>query len=604
MKLTVFELILVACYFIGMLAIGVWYRRASSKDMEAYFLGGRKTPWWMLGFSGSVSNFDIAGTTWVVGLFYFLGFKAFNMFWAMAFLIAAFLMNYLAAWIRRTRAMTAAELIHVRFGDQLGGQLARSAAALATSAFFLFALGYAFVGVAKFFEVSFDYDPKMCATVLMVVTGTYVLLGGFKGVILSDVVQAVLLNACGVAVAIVAFFTLDITALHTLMSPSAMPVWSAPELAAEGIPSQYQLYAMFGPFMILFVCKGLLTGAASPGGCYEEQRFLASASPRDAALTGAAWGGFLVFRWLMVGSIVFLAVTQLKGVSDPEQVLAKTVFELMPVWLRGFLVTGLLAAFMSTFSSTLNGVSSIIVRDLVQPMRPGLTSKQLIYISYGVTAACIIAGIAIGRSEDSIQNIWFWMQLALMPSLLFPNLLRWYWWRMNGWGYSIGVASGLALATLQFFKAPLFASLGYADVCTQWEATHVFDLYTFPVMGVAITTVSVVASLLTEPTGEKHLDTFFKNVRPKGWWGPVRQRCEMSDFEYFAPNGLESPWRIVTNIILAKIALFSFFLGPLYLVGHWFTYAGLCFVVCAVTTSILYRTWYCRLEKNSEEVHS
>lgn len=596
MKLTLIELAVIALYFLGMLGIGFWYRRASFENIESYFLGNRKTPWWMLGFSGSVSNFDIAGTTWIVGMFYFLGFRAFNMYWAFGFLIAAFLMSYLAGWIRRTQAMTAAELIQVRFGNDLGSRLARMAAALATSAFFLFALGYSFVGIAKFLEVSFTYDSQISATVLMVITGIYVLLGGFKGVVLSDVIQAILLNACGLAVAIVAFFSIDVGALHAQMSPSAMPVWSVPDLASESVPKDYHIYSLFGPFFILFLLKGLLGSTASPGGCYEEQRFLAAKSPREAALTGAGWGGFLVFRWLLVGAIVFLAMTKLDGVTDPEKVLARTVFELMPRWLRAFLVTGLLAAFMSTFSSTLNGVSSIIVRDLVQPLRKNTTEKALVKVSYVATCLCILVGILIGWQSESIQKIWLWMQLALMPSLLFPNILRWYWWRMNGWGYSTGVGVGLLLATIQYFKVPIFAAIGQSEIHDTWERLHYFDLYTFPVVGILISIACVVGSLFTAPTQSDHLDEFFMKVRPKGIWRPIRDRLGITDADYFGPNYSEYPTRIIANILLAKVALFSLFLGPVYLVGHWFSYAAVCFAAFVVSSILLYFNWYCRLD--------
>lgn len=595
MKLTTPEILLIAIYFVVMLGIGLWYRRASAESMESYFLGDRTTPWWMLGLSGSVSNFDIAGTTWIVGMFYFLGFRAFNMFWAFAFLVAAFLASYLAAWIRRTQAMTAAELIHVRFGTDLGGRLARSAAAIATSAFFLFALGYSFVGLAKFFEASFDYDPRVCATVLMVLTGAYVLLGGFRGVILSDVIQAVLLNICGVLVAVVAFATVDSSVLHERMSPSLLPVWSAPELARDSVPESYRIYALFGPFFLLFLSKGLLSSAASPGGCYEEQRFLATASPRDAALTGAAWGGFLVFRWLLVGAIVFLAITKLDGVEDPEQVLAKTVFDLMPQWLRGLLVTGFLAAFMSTFSSTLNGVSSIVVRDIVQPQFEGISERRLVQASYLITAVCVATGIGIGWQSASIQHIWLWMQLALMPSLLFPNILRWYWWRTNGWGYTAGVACGLLLATLQYFKQPIFLALGRAELYETWTTNHFFDLFTFPMIGISTTAACIAVSLMTRPTDRSQLSLFFNRVRPKGFWKPIYQSSALSQAEYYGPNQSERPWRIVLNILLAKIALLAIFVGPLYLVGHWYSQAMACGFLAVASSLILHFTLFRRL---------
>ena len=64
----------------------------------------------------------------------------------------------------------------------------------------------------------------------------------------------------------------------------------------------------------------------------------------------------------------------------------------------------------------------------------------LVRFSCLFTAAFVVIGI--GSLNQSIEEIWKWMQLALLPSILIPNMLRWYWWRMNGWGFTIDAFTG------------------------------------------------------------------------------------------------------------------------------------------------------------------
>ena len=99
---------------------------------------------------------------------------------------------------------------------------------------------------------------------------------------------------------------------------------------------------------------------------YDFQRFLAARDPRDAAKVGAAWSLFLIVRWGMAMGIAMLALTGAIGVSDPEQVMPTILRDVVPVGMRGFVIAGLLAAFMSTFSSTVNSGAAFVVRDLWQ----------------------------------------------------------------------------------------------------------------------------------------------------------------------------------------------------------------------------------------------
>ena len=133
---------------------------------------------------------------------------------------------------------------------------------------------------------------------------------------------------------------------------------------------------MFGLLTVAWVAKGLLMNAGGPGQLYDFQRHLATASVRDACKFAASWPFFLVVRWAMVMGIALLAMTGALAVSDPEEIMPVILRDYLPNGVRGVVIAGLLAAFMSTFSSTVNAGASFVVRDLWQPIfRPDATQR-------------------------------------------------------------------------------------------------------------------------------------------------------------------------------------------------------------------------------------
>ena len=63
-------------YFATVISLGFWYKKRASKNLDSYFLGGRNIHWLGLAMSGSVSNFDITGTMWIVSILFVLGMKS------------------------------------------------------------------------------------------------------------------------------------------------------------------------------------------------------------------------------------------------------------------------------------------------------------------------------------------------------------------------------------------------------------------------------------------------------------------------------------------------------------------------------------------------
>ena len=588
--MTKLDYAVVALYVILTVGLGVVHARRASRNMRAYFLGGNTIPWWALAASGAAGNFDIAGTMWMVSMVAALGMRSFWVFCTFAVFNCAFLMAYMAPWIRRTGVMTATELIHSRFGAQSGGRVARLASAIMATLFQGFALGYAFVGIGKFASEYMPLSANMCAVLIMTVTSMYAMIGGFNGVIATDVFQAILMSLCGLLVGGATFFIIDPAKLHTLgFVTSLLPVGRLEGLPPSLVESGFDL---FGAMTVLWVLNGLFHSTGGAGGSYGEQRFLATRKVGDAAKAGFAWGLMMIPRFSLVAGIVFVVMSGSLGVTDPEKILPVALRDstMIPTGVRGFLMAALLAAFMASLSATLNAGASIIVRDIVEVLKPGLSQKALVRSGHFATLGLLLFGIAAGMNAGSINKIWLWMQLGLAASMLLPNVLRWYWWRMNGWGYAAGTLFACVLSLLVLFwkHVPGLVAIHPEPV------PYVYTPFVYAVSIIGAITVS----LATQPVDPATLDEFYRRVRPRGRWGPVAKRVGTLPPLTGADS---SATRIAANVLLGGAAIMSTYFGVFYLIGHWFAYTAICATVAVISITALYFTWYVPLRREELE---
>ncbi len=584
------DYVIILIYFAVVIGLGFWYQKRASKSLGAYFLGGKNIHWLALAMSGSVSNFDITGTMWIISILYVLGMKSMWHHWMWGFLMGAFFLSYMGKWVRRSNVMTAAEWMKTRFGSDSGGKLARTAYALMAVLTLASFIGYAYQGIGKFASVYIpleslaqytsipwlqkmltEYEPDCLAVLIIGITTLYVVLGGLYSVVVTDVIQTVILTLGSIFIAYIAWSKLTPELLSTL--PQGWTSLSVPWRIKEFAGTENADFQFFGALVIVWVLKGLLLNAGGPAQMYDFQRFLAARDARDAAKVGAAWSFFLIVRWAMAIGIALLAVTGVAGVTDSEKVMPLVLLKFLPMGIRGIVIAGLLAAFMSTFSSTVNSGASFIVRDIWQPyFRPQASEKESVRFSYLATILLVLVGVGIGFQARSIAQIWSWIMMALGGGVVIPNVLRWYWWRMNGWGYALGTLGGmlLSLVVLFFPSAPVY--------------------YVFPLICAASLFVSIAASLATQPTNSDILVSFYKSVRPFGLWKPIAGKAELSVEELSSSS--ESLLRTILNVVLAMLAITGLYLFPMYLVGHWYLNSTIWLVLAIAAILALKYTWY------------
>jgi Na+/proline symporter len=353
----------------------------------------------------------------------------------------------------------------------------------------------------------------------------------------------------------------------------------------QGLVSGGTDYSFFGALVAVWVAKGLLLCFSGPEQLYDFQRFLAAKDERDASKLGALWGVIHTVRWPFAMAIAVMAILGIgdaaldaKLKADPETALPLIIGTMLPTGLVGFMLAALLSGFLATFSSTVNGGAAYLVKDVYQRyINPNADNRTLVRASYISSALLIIAGLIISVFGTSINTAFLWIFGTLAAGILPPNVLRWYWWRLNGQGYAAGVFGGMALSLGQVFLE-------------QFGVIEPLPLYIgFPVIAILSVVVTVVVSLMTPPTEIETLKVFYRKVQPAGAWRPAREAVltEQPGFRKQSPFS-----RDFMNTIIALIGITALYVSMLYLILHRLEIAFVLIATTIVSAIVLYFTWY------------
>ena len=562
------DILIIVVYILALIWIGLWARKRAARGVDAYFLGERKLPWWMLAMSGSSSYWDITGTMWIVSLICIMGMKAMWHQWIWGFPLPVFFAFFMGKWINKSKVLTAAEWMKTRFGEDRAGNSARSAYAILAVVTVTGFLAYDAVGMGKFGTQFLPFSKNVCSILILGTTGVYIIFGGFHSLILTEVVQTIIMSVGAVVLCIIGFTHVDLAALAQKASGSFYSLsihWKEPAFAETE-------FFLFGALAIAWVSKGLLLCFGGPEQLYDFQRFLSAKNEKDASKLGLLWGVLHTLRWPMAMGIALLFLSGFMGVKDYESVLPAVINEFLPIGVRGIVLAALLAAFMSTFNSTVNAGASYLVVDIYKKyLNPKATQKQLVRAGYLSSFLLIAIGIAIGATAQSIHKVFQWIMAALGAGVLLPNFLRWYWWRLNGWGFTAGILVGIVASLVQaifFSSAPLY-------------------IY-FPVIAGIGLVASVVVSYTTPPTDETVLTSFYKTIQPAGLWRPVKRQAKK-----LYPEFKKEPFRIsLLNVAIGIPWLFSLWVSPMYLVARAYGRAAVFAGITAILSIALYFTWY------------
>ncbi len=596
MQIHTIDLSIIGLYLVVVIIIGFLYSRKAGQDMDSYFLGGKTLPWYVLGVANASSMFDITGTMWLVYVLFVYGLKGAWLPWLWPTFNQVFLMIYLAVWIRRSNVLTGAEWITTRFGAGKGGELSRISVVIFALVSVVGFLAYDFQGIGKFAAVFLPWDisQDVYAIVFMGITTVYVILGGMYSVVVTDLVQFTIMAIAAVCIAVIAM-----TRIAPAQLAQSIPAgwnnlffgWKLNLDWSHLIPSVNDKIAsdgwsIFSIIFMMMLFKGILISMAGPAPNYDMQRVLATRKPKESAFMSGIVSICLFPRWLMVTGITVLALvffqTELKNMGpdiDFEQILPYVVNNFIPVGVMGLLLAGLLAAFMSTFDATVNAAASYIVNDIYKRyINPDGKEKLYVKVSYIASFVVVIIGILAGLRAQSINKVMQWIVSGLWGGYTAPNILKWYWWRFNGYGYFWGMVTGIASALILPVVAPGLSALN-----------------NFPIILLISGGASIFVSLITQPEDDKILISFYTKVRPWGLWKPVYKKILAENPDFMKNNAFK---RDMLNIFVGIVWQMTLVLIPIFLVIEKFRFMWLSIGVLLVTSYFLKKNWMDRLEDN------
>ena len=591
--MSILDYSIVVIYLLGMVSLGLYFQKKASAGIDSYFLGNRRLPFWVLGASGMASNLDVSGTMINVALIYALG--------AMGFfieirggivLIMAFLMIFMGKWNRRANVMTMAEWMELRFGKGKQGRAARLITAVATIIITVWMVTYFAVGAGKFigeflgFPSLWGLEPEFWAAAFMIVLAMiYTVASGLYGVVWTDVFQGFLILLTILIICFIAITQFTLPEQFVVSVPARdggfIPIATNREAWTSFWPSwqldlpsnsQYAIYNLFGIAILFYLIKIIIDGSAGVGG-YMIQRFYASRSDRDAGLLSLFWTVLLAFRWPFIAAIAVMGISfGANGgeiIEDPEKVLPMVIYHLVPIGIKGLLVAGLMAAAMSTFDSMVNAGASYWVKDIYQAfINPRADERRLLLHSRWASIIMVVTGLLFTFNISNINDIWGWLTMGIGSGLIIPLLIRWYWWRLNGYGFTAGVAGGMIMA---FIQRGFFA--------------QVQEYVAFSMVAGCSLLATLLVTLMTQPTEMNVLREFYSRTRPFGFWKPIRRhypdgslsRVNKENRRDILATFFAVPWQLVLFLSTMMIVLKRWDLVQILLIALILLSAGLYF---------------------------
>ena len=588
------DIIIIVVYLSAIVVVGLVMQKKASAGIDSYFLGNRKLPWWALGASGMASNTDIAGTMINTAFIYALGTKGFFIeIRGGVTLIMAFLMVFMGKWNRRSQVMTQAEWMHFRFGTKKEGDVARIISAIASIIMTVAMVTYFVIGAGKFVGDFLGIDPLYASILMIILAMTYTIASGLYGVVWTDVFQGIFIFGVIIYISVLAMTTVDLPDEFLVSVPmmdgsftaikTTLAEWSRMTPPQEmNMPegSTFSIYNLFGIAIMFYLFKVTLEGSSGAGG-YMLQRYFAARSDREAGLLSLFWTCLLAFRWPLIASFAMLGIYH--GIetgtviADPELVLPTVIKNYIPVGVKGFLIAGLMAAAMSTFDSTVNAGAAYWVKDLYQTyLRPNASEKDLILQSRLASLVIVLLALLFSLTISNINEIWGWITMGIGAGMFIPQVIRWYWWRFNGYGFAIGTTVGMIAAVLtKAFGGPIA------------------EYNSFLIASGSSLVGCIIGTYLTPPTESAVLSHFYKVTRPFGFWGSVRTEIPTDVLNQINEENRRDiiaiffavPWQVVL-----------FLTGMMIVMKQWSNVFNL-FGLLIVLSAGLYWFWFRHLSK-------
>ena len=502
-------LITIVVYLAAMLLIGVYFsRRGGSSSSHDFYLGGRSLGPVVTAMSAEASDMSSYLLMGLPGLAYLCGLA--EVTWTCIGLAVGTYLNWLivAKRIRRYSdrlgAITVPDFFSRRYKDKR--HTLSCIAAIVILVFFIPYTASGFKAVGTLFNSLFGFDYHAAMIIGAVVIIGYTVLGGFLAVSTTDLVQSIFMTTA--LIVVVCFGVGQAGGLDAVMENArALPGYLS---LTQGYDAAAGTAASFSGLSIV---STLAWGLGYFGMPHILLRFMAIRQEKELTLSrriATIWVvismaiaiaiGVIGYSVSVAGKVPFLTTS-----SDSETIIIQMA-DLMSrhgvllIIAAGIIISGILAATMSTADSQLLAAASSVSQDLMQDFfHVKLTEKTTMVVARITVLVIAIIGIFLAWDPNSsvfrvVSFAWAGFGAAFGPVMLFAL----FWKRSNKWGALAGMVSG---GVMVFVWKYLVAPIGGA-----WSIYEL--LPAFLVACVAI----VVVSLLT-PAPEKAVVDEFEAVR-------------------------------------------------------------------------------------------
>ena len=513
--------LIVLLYLVLAMGLGLYLSRKASKSIEDFFISGRSLPWWLAGISMAATTFSIDTPLYIAGVVGTRGIAGNWEWWI--FGISHIIMIYIFArmW-RRSEVITDAELTELRYGGRMGAVLRGVKAFIFAVPMNCIAIGYAMLAMVKVIGAleiwqNLGIAPEATSIKLLSVIGVSIFvliysgLAGLWGVVSTDFFQFFLALFGAV---IVAFFALDsVGGIHPLIEKVAQvadkDILSLFPLTIGGEGGWLQFSQTAGITASTFFAYIFIqwwSWRRSDGGGEFVQRF--AAAKNEAEAEKAAWVFNLMHYVLRTWPWIIVALAALvlyPDLEDRELGYPKLMLDFLQPGMLGLVVASLIAAFMSTVSTSINWGASFITNDLYRRFyNPEASQPELVAVGRISSVVVTALGATAAFFASDVATV-FRLVIIIGTGSGLILMLRWFWWRVN------------AAAEL----TAIVGSFLVGCATTLIPALRIED-FGLRVMFVSttITILWLLVMFLTEAEKEETLNQFYRKVRPggPGWW--------------------------------------------------------------------------------------
>lgn len=625
--------IILAIYVILALTVGLALSKKASSSLESYFLANRNLPWWWLGTSMVATTFAADTPLAITGITVNHGISGNWFWWSWALTYMAGAIFFARKW-RRSEVITDIEFIELRYG-KAGVHLRLFKAGYMSLILNSIILGWVFRAMAKIttpflhwdailpaglFQAFLSYWPDLLMfgvegydpvasmnhtiTLVVLFAGVviYSILGGIRGVIVTDLIQFVLAMAGSF---IFAYLAVDYAGGMNRIVETVESSYEGGESKLSILPDLTTM--TLGLFAVYFLVQWW-SQYFSDGSGYLAQRMNTARTPEDAT-KGSLWFVFANFMlrtwpWVLIGLVtlaVFPAELLNSGLTgealearcrdmshgvagiqpsdvhlvcaDPEMGYPVLMKYVLPAGLLGLVFAGLMAAFMSTVDTHINWAGSYLVNDIyLRFIRPEAEEKKRVRASRWAVLIVAAVSLIVASRIGSIEEAWKFL-IALAAGMGLPQILRWVWWRANAYTEISGMLASLILTVLLYAFYPILrAQFGWGELQAEYGLV-------FTALGSA--SICILVTMFTAPTPDHVLQAFQKKIQPTGFWPEV-------------PGALKEFKQDAYLWLSGNVAILSGMLVPGYVLLGQFLEASICLAISMPCAYLTHRIWKVR----------